>query len=427
VAHISWSEWNRIEGIPMRLIASLIICTLLPACSSQIVIVPASSDGTTTAVDVPSEKGIFTLSKQGYGFYTDHIWDAFYRVGDEDISRDFGPVLDAMRPILDEGLPELPHSYLVLLKHESGPLGSLSFKSANGGMYQLQLQAESIYIDGYPGGPINLDGRRLLHDFGPALAALRDTLKARRSYLMLLPSPDGEASKVIFRAGGAETMLENAGESLTLDGLPYEAEQELASNDFADSRDATRQILAAGLPIIPHSYAVLRESPLGPLGEVEVLEGPAMGVILNEDSQAVMIDGVSRKTFTLDQAKYQMNFGDAMAAMPLPPETLILYFESGSTRLTRDARAILPLILDEIRKRASVEITISGHTDTLSDGRSNERLSQQRGEMIASFIRQSHLQVNELSVEGFGETMLAVRTPDNRSEPLNRRVEVSIR
>lgn len=411
----------------MRLIACLLICTLMTACSSQIVIVPASPDDAPTAVDVSSGKRIFTLSKQGYGIYTDHVWDAFYRVSDEDISRDFGPGLDAMRPILEAGLPELRHSYVVLLKHESGPLGSLSFEPASGRSTQLGQQAEAIYIDGYPGGPNNLDSRRLLHDFGPALAALRDTLKARRSYLVLLPSPDGEESKVIFRSGGAETMLENAGESLTLDGLPYEAEQELASSDFVDSRDVTRQILAAGLPSIPHSYAVLMGSPLGPLGEVEVLEGPAMGVILNEDSQAVMIDGVSRKTFKLDQAKYQKNFGDAMAAMPPPPETLTLYFESGSTRLTRDARAILPLILDEIRKRASVEIAIGGHTDTVSDGRNNERLSQQRGEVIASFIRQSHLPVNELSVEGFGETMLAVATPDNRSEPLNRRVEVSIR
>jgi outer membrane protein OmpA-like peptidoglycan-associated protein len=244
---------------------------------------------------------------------------------------------------------------------------------------------------------------------------------------MLLRSPDGEASKVIFRAGDSETLLENSGESLNLDGLPYAAEQELADRDFADSKESTRQILEAGLPKIPHSYVALMESPRGPLGEAEILEGPAKGVILNQGGQAVAIDGYSRKIFVLDPAQYRLSFSETIEAMPLPPETLILYFESGTTRLTRDARAILPRILSEIRKRPSAEVTINGHTDTVNDDRNNTRLSHQRGELIASFIRKSGLPVNEISVEAFGETMLAVATPDNRSETKNRRVEVTVR
>lgn len=412
----------------MRLAACLIACGLLAGCASQIVIVPDSPDGTPTTVDVEAEQGRVALGRPGYALYTDPHVDVIYRVGETDIGRDFGPSLEAMRDTLAAGLPELPHSYMVLLAHPRGPLGSLAFETADGRPGQpLQAPREAAFIDGYPGRPAPPDERSLQRDFGAALAALRETLKVQRSYLLLLESPDGEGSRVVFRTRQRETLLGSPGECLTLDGLAYDPDEAVVGRDFADSRAATRQILEAGLPRLPHSYAALLESAQGPVGEVEVLDGEARGVILDQAGQAVIIDGYSEQVFRLDEAQARQDFGESLAAMPLPPVTLPLYFEPGSARLDRDALAVLPAILEEIRKRPAADVTIAGFADTVNESQVNERLSRRRAEAVAAYLRGKGAPALDIHLAAFGETLLAVTTPDNKPEALNRRVEVSIR
>ena len=413
----------------MRFAASLLVSGLLTACSSQIVVIPgAPLEGASTSVNVQSEKGDYTLNEQGYGFYTGFVPNTRYRVDEADLKRDFGPSIDSMQEIIAAGLPEIPHSYVVLLHHNSGPLGSLLFDSADGSIHhQLDQPAQAAFIDGYPDKPKPVDGSQLQRDFGPALAALRDTLKTQRSYLMLLESPDGSASKVLFHARQGATLLENVGESITLDGLPHDAEQTLAETDFGASKEATKKILDDGLPKLSHSYAAIMESPLGPIGEAEILEGQAMGVILDQPGQAVIIDGYSNKIFTLDEAQYQRDFGASAEAMPPLPVTLTLYFKSGSAKLTKDTLAIMQVILEEIRKRPAADITISGFTDTVKNDQYNNQLSLQRSEAVAALIRKSGVPLQEISIAAYGKDLLAIQTPDNTAEEMNRRVEISIR
>ncbi len=367
----------------------------------------------------------YVLERPGQGLTLDGIE---HQADADEIERDFGPALAAQREILAAGLPELPHSYAALLEHATGALGDLTYDANDAGIrHRLERAADGVFIDGYPDRPHAIDAARLQGDFGPAVDALAQTLKAMRSYIILLESPDGAASKVVFRTRGTETRLEHVGQSLTLDGIDHEADAQLAATDFGPARTSTKQILDEGLPKLPHSYVALMANPLGPLGEVEILEGISQGVRLDQSGQAVIIDGYSSKIYALDEAQYRKDFGDSLTAMPPPPVTHLLYFDSGSVRLTADSRAIMPLILDDIRTHPAADVSIAGYTDTVGGEELNERLSHKRSEAIAVLIVKSGVPTQEISLAYFGKTALAVETPDNTPELLNRRVEITIR
>ena len=365
------------------------------------------------------------LSQPGQGLTLDGFE---YQAEAHSVERDFKPALDALNEILAAGLPELPHSYVVLLKHAIGKLGELSYQSNDGAtQHQLQLAANGVFIDGYPDRPRSIDSARLQRDFGPALDALSSTFKGMRSYIILLKSPDGADSKVVFRTRGNEIRLDQVGQSLTLDGLEYMADGELADADFTPARNSTQQILDEGLPKLPHSYVALIASADGPLGELEILEGINQGIILDQAASALIIDGYSSKIYALDSEQFRADFDPAIIALPLPPVTHLLFFETGSTRLTAESRATLQVILDDIRLRQSADISIAGHTDTVGGEKGNELLSRKRSEAIAALLEKSGLPIQEINLSYHGKTALAIETPDNTPELLNRRVEITIR
>jgi outer membrane protein OmpA-like peptidoglycan-associated protein len=120
-----------------------------------------------------------------------------------------------------------------------------------------------------------------------------------------------------------------------------------------------------------------------------------------------------------------------MVALPPLPVTYLLYFEIGSAQLTRASRANLQTILEQISARLAVDVSITGHTDTVGGDKTNDTLSRKRSEAIAAMIqhgvKRSGIPVQDISLAYHGKTLLAVETPDNTPELLNRRVEVSIR
>jgi peptidoglycan-associated lipoprotein len=257
--------------------------------------------------------------------------------------------------------------------------------------------------------------------------ALAQALKSLRSYIVLLESPDGAASKVIYRTAHDARLLEHPGDSLTLDGIDHEPDLGLSDKDFGEAKTSTRQILDEGLPELAHSYVALVSHPSGALGEVAILEGKAAGVVLAQAGEAVIIDGYSSKTYLLDAAHYRRDFGAALDATPPPPESHYLYFESGSTRLAKESRAALQRLLESVRQHPAADITLTGHTDTVGGTELNDRLSRQRSEAIAEWIRSSGVPYREIELAAYGKSLLAIDTPDNTPELLNRRVEIHIR
>jgi len=69
-----------------------------------------------------------------------------------------------------------------------------------------------------------------------------------------------------------------------------------------------------------------------------------------------------------------------------------------------------------------ITLFIAGHTDTVGTAAYNAQLSRARAQSIASWFRRRGLKIG-IAFEGFGESALLIKTPDETDEPRNRRVD----
>ena len=120
-------------------------------------------------------------------------------------------------------------------------------------------------------------------------------------------------------------------------------------------------------------------------------------------------------------------FSQALKAQPKPPIHFILYFISNSNDLRTDSLDILPAIIQAIKERNSINITIVGHTDTMGSDEYNYNLSKDRTVAVASLLVNRGAQQNHINTTYHGEGNPLIPTGDNVSEPKNRRVEVVVR
>ncbi len=137
------------------------------------------------------------------------------------------------------------------------------------------------------------------------------------------------------------------------------------------------------------------------------------GEALRIDLIATDIHGISGK-LTLLPWSYQ-----------IPHEDLI--FDSGKAEVTPGEAPKLEAawghIAETLRKYGEIvqmELFVAGYTDTVGDAARNQALSQARAKAIATWFQERGFQ-GAIWVQGFGESVLAVGTPDETEEPANRR------
>lgn len=129
----------------------------------------------------------------------------------------------------------------------------------------------------------------------------------------------------------------------------------------------------------------------------------------------------------MDAAEIDRTFGAALAAQPAVPLHFILYFEQGSTTLTEASGRDFPTVLAAVRERASVDISVVGHSDTVGDPQMNLELSLRRALAIGALLVKEGVDPGALDITSHGKSNLLVPTGDNVAEPKNRRVEVTVR
>jgi outer membrane protein OmpA-like peptidoglycan-associated protein len=119
--------------------------------------------------------------------------------------------------------------------------------------------------------------------------------------------------------------------------------------------------------------------------------------------------------------------GHALAALPKPPKQFILYFEHDSVVLTRESRTLLKKVLETIRDRPPVDISVVGHTDTVGKKGYNNALSLKRARAVASILLGIGVDPSSLDITSHGKDNPLVPTRDQVTEPRNRRVEITVR
>lgn len=107
--------------------------------------------------------------------------------------------------------------------------------------------------------------------------------------------------------------------------------------------------------------------------------------------------------------------------------SITVTFPSGSATLTPQAEATLAPLGRALSSPdlAPFRFRIEGHTDTVGDAGSNQRLSERRAEAVRGYLVAKHgVAPRRLEAVGLGETRLLVPTPDGWDEARNRRVQV---
>ena len=179
----------------------------------------------------------------------------------------------------------------------------------------------------------------------------------------------------------------------------------------------------------PKNVFVLLPDSDGSVGAIE-LTNEKGSVLVDKAGEGLTVAGPDSPPLSakvMSQAKIEQIFKAALAAEPLPPESFLLYFESGSSSLTAQSRDLIPQIMAAIKVRESVDIGVVGHADRAGSKRYNLILSSGRAELIRDLLVEQGVLAEWLQVTSHGEGNPLVATADNVAEPKNRRVEVIVR
>ena len=103
-------------------------------------------------------------------------------------------------------------------------------------------------------------------------------------------------------------------------------------------------------------------------------------------------------------------------------------FATGSASINPGFYTTLNNVADSLVKYPNSLVDVYGFTDTTGSDALNQRLSEQRAQAVADYLSSRGVARARIATQGYGERYdyLRVKTGDNVSEPLNRRVEIKI-
>lgn len=172
---------------------------------------------------------------------------------------------------------------------------------------------------------------------------------------------------------------------------------------------------------------VVLPSADGHIGTVIVERGGEQVVLHEAYASSDIVNGGAPVRRVLSSPEVRSEFSAALAALPEPPKTFLVYFNEGTDELTPESRVEFQKILAEIRERSSPDILVIGHTDRLAADDYNDRLSLQRAQRVRDELIKLGIPADRIRAAGRGEREPLISTPDGVAEPRNRRVEISVR
>ncbi|MCL2760954.1 MAG: OmpA family protein [Desulfuromonadales bacterium] len=187
-------------------------------------------------------------------------------------------------------------------------------------------------------------------------------------------------------------------------------------------------ILLVLLGCAPQNRIILVPDPDGHVGKAEVATRAGTEVLDKEDAMTTVSSPSAKPTQVVkaDPAFISKTFSEVLAVEPKPLVKFILYFEKGTTNLLPESVAQIDKILDVIKERNALNIAVEGNTDSSGSAALNDKLAADRADMVRDLLVSKGVNTDLISVYSYGQGNPLVPTPDNVSEPRNRRVEVII-
>ncbi len=101
-------------------------------------------------------------------------------------------------------------------------------------------------------------------------------------------------------------------------------------------------------------------------------------------------------------------------------------FATDSAQLSPRAERVIEDLAVEVRHDNDASVIVDGYTDTVGSPEHNLELSRVRAASVAEALAQNGISRNRIQIHGYGETHLAVPTPDQTKDRRNRRVVIRV-
>lgn len=166
------------------------------------------------------------------------------------------------------------------------------------------------------------------------------------------------------------------------------------------------------------------QSPAEPV-EARVFAVPPRSRLVEDQLAVSQVDRISQALTQFDATVIDGGFQLTL------PDTIL--FDFGSSQLRPDARQALALIAEILEYFDNEQVIVVGHTDSVGNASTNQRLSEQRaGNVVQALVGDHGVSASRLTAEGRGSTepMAPNTAPSGEDNPegrqLNRRVEILV-
>jgi OOP family OmpA-OmpF porin len=190
---------------------------------------------------------------------------------------------------------------------------------------------------------------------------------------------------------------------------------------------ATLLLLAAcGLPnnvvvLIPDENGVVGKAIVSNNGKAVELDGAFSGAETNPGRTPDKIAATTKE-------RVDEEFAAVLAATPQAPVVFRILFANAQADLDAKARAVLDQAIAAARATPHVDISVIGHADAIGNN-SNENLplSLRRAEAVRKALVKAGIAPEVIAIAYFGASDPVAPNKPGVPEPLNRRVEITIR
>ncbi len=117
----------------------------------------------------------------------------------------------------------------------------------------------------------------------------------------------------------------------------------------------------------------------------------------------------------------------APAAAAAAPDSLTIFFDSGSASLSPEGVATLDHASQVYRQGNPIVMQVSGATDSTGSATANLRLSEARARSVLRGLIERGIPAERFQLVAKGETEPAVQAPQGTAEPKDRRVDITWR
>ena len=178
----------------------------------------------------------------------------------------------------------------------------------------------------------------------------------------------------------------------------------------------------------PRDVVVLLPQEDGKVGKVIVSNAGGVAE-LDRPLSAVATRRQARpgKVFAATAADLEAEFGGALAALPPAPLHYFIYFANERTDPKPASRPVFAAAVAAAKSRSYASISIVGHADTTGPETGNVVLAERRAEKIRDRLIAKGIPRDAIDVAYRGSADPRIPSAPGVPQPLNRRVEITVR